>query len=84
MTYQMAGLPLRLAECCVMNQNNPVGCAISIKMDQKGDFALFNESQSRIMISLNKDKTNNHARDICPQNGIELQKLAKPAGTIQN
>ncbi len=47
---------LHLAECCIINQEKQIGCEVEIPIKSRKDFSLFSESQSRIIISISKDK----------------------------
>ena len=49
------GLAVALAEACVMNREKQIGCEININVKGRKDFAMFSESQSRIIISCEKD-----------------------------
>lgn len=46
------GLAVGLAECCIMNRDNQIGCRIDISSDLRPDILLFAESQSRFIISI--------------------------------
>ena len=48
------GLAVALAECCIMDKKNPIGCNINYNFLERKDFGFFSESQSRIIISANK------------------------------
>ena len=50
------GIVAALAECCIINQEKQIGCEIEIPIKSRKDFSLFSESQSRIIISLSKEK----------------------------
>jgi phosphoribosylformylglycinamidine synthase II len=58
------GLAVALAEACLMNRENQIGCEIDIKMSIRKDLALFSESQSRIIISCGKDSTKEVIKEI--------------------
>ncbi|MBU1881880.1 phosphoribosylformylglycinamidine synthase II, partial [bacterium] len=51
------GLAVALAECCILNRNNPLGAAVSLSNSilQTTDI-LFSESPSRIVLSVSQDK----------------------------
>ncbi len=49
------GLGVALAECCVMNRENPVGCSVKTDINGRFDFGLFSESQGRIIITSSKE-----------------------------
>ncbi len=51
------GIVSALAECCIINQEKQIGCEVEISTKSRKDFSLFSESQSRIIISISKDKT---------------------------
>jgi phosphoribosylformylglycinamidine synthase len=50
------GIISALAECCIINQDKQIGCEVEIPIKSRKDFSLFSESQSRIIISVSKDK----------------------------
>jgi phosphoribosylformylglycinamidine synthase len=53
------GLAVALAESCVMNREKQLGCEISINITSRKDLTMFSESQSRIIITCNKDSVKN-------------------------
>ncbi len=46
------GLAIALAECCIMNRQQPVGLKAEIETDLRPDHLLFSESQSRFVLSV--------------------------------
>ncbi|MBD3217496.1 MAG: phosphoribosylformylglycinamidine synthase subunit PurL [candidate division Zixibacteria bacterium] len=62
------GLGIALAECCIMDRENQIGCRIDIGMDLRPDIFLFSESQSRFLISID------------PKNNDAVEKRLKGAG----
>ena len=52
------GIICALAECCIVNEENPMGAEVIIPIKTREDFSLFSESQSRIIISLNQNNKN--------------------------
>lgn len=52
------GIICSLAECCILNQENLTGAEINIPILTRGDFSLFSESQSRILVSVKQSKRN--------------------------
>ena len=50
------GIVSALAECCIINQEKQIGCEVEIPIKSRKDFSLFSESQSRIIISVSKEK----------------------------
>jgi phosphoribosylformylglycinamidine synthase II len=73
------GLAVALAECCVINRKKFIGCDVNIKFSGRKDFGLFNESQSRIIISFDK-KSLKEIEEICDAGGINLTVLGKVGG----
>ena len=52
------GIICALAECCIVNEENPMGAEVIIPIKTREDFSLFSESQSRIIVSLNQNNKN--------------------------
>ncbi len=50
------GIVAALAECCIMNREILVGASVNISIKTREDFSLFSESQSRIIVSISKEK----------------------------
>ncbi|WP_337865081.1 phosphoribosylformylglycinamidine synthase subunit PurL [Ignavibacterium sp.] len=50
------GIAAALAECCIINQEKQIGCEVEIPIKSRKDFSIFSESQSRILISVSKEK----------------------------
>jgi phosphoribosylformylglycinamidine synthase len=53
------GIISALAECCIINNEKHIGAKVDIPVKTRDDFSLFSESQSRIIVSVdknNKDK----------------------------
>ncbi|MEI7812944.1 MAG: phosphoribosylformylglycinamidine synthase subunit PurL [Ignavibacteria bacterium] len=46
------GILTAVAECCIINEENPVGADVTIPVRTREDFSFFSESQSRIIISI--------------------------------
>ncbi|NUO79240.1 phosphoribosylformylglycinamidine synthase subunit PurL [candidate division KSB1 bacterium] len=70
------GLAVALAECCMMNEENVIGAEIVLPRYQRADFALFGESQSRVVISYAPTQRESIQR-ICAQHAVPLQVLGK-------
>jgi phosphoribosylformylglycinamidine synthase len=62
------GIISALAECCIIDNENHVGANVNISVKTREDFSLFSESQSRIIISVDKGKKE------------EFEKILKSAG----
>lgn len=48
------GIACALAECCIINQDDLIGAEVNIRIKSRIDFSLFSESQSRVIISVDK------------------------------
>lgn len=46
------GIISALAECCIIDDENPIGAEVNIPIKTREDFTLFSESQSRIIVSV--------------------------------
>jgi len=73
------GFAVALAECCVINRKSFIGCEVNLDFEGRKDFALFNESQSRIIISFD-EKSPKDIEKICKTNGIGLNIIGKTGG----
>jgi phosphoribosylformylglycinamidine synthase subunit PurL len=50
------GIVCALAECCIINEEKKLGAKVTIPINSRKDFSFFSESQSRIIVSISKDK----------------------------
>jgi phosphoribosylformylglycinamidine synthase len=66
------GLAVAFAEACVMNREKQIGCEISIKVSGRNDFAMFSESQSRIIISCGK-KSEKKVIEVLNKSGVDFE-----------
>jgi len=62
------GIICALAECCIINDENPVGAEVIIPIRSREDFSFFSESQSRIIVSIIKDYKNDFEDYLKKQN----------------
>jgi phosphoribosylformylglycinamidine synthase len=74
------GFAAAIAESCVMNRKQPIGCNISVNYKNRKDFYLFNESQSRIIISL-KQSDESKCKEICKKHKIEFISIGNVGGS---
>ena len=74
------GIVSALAECCIINQEKQIGCEVSIPILFRRDFSLFSESQSRIIISVAKDKIPNLETEL-KLSGVKFVKLGLVSGS---
>ena len=56
------GIGIALAECCVMNRNENIGCSVNLNFKDRFDFTLFSESQGRVIVSVDKKNSEKVAR----------------------
>ncbi|MFC2103483.1 phosphoribosylformylglycinamidine synthase subunit PurL [Bacteroidota bacterium] len=49
------GIACCLAECCVINDEKVIGAEVKIEIKSREDFALFSESQSRVIVSVSPE-----------------------------
>jgi phosphoribosylformylglycinamidine synthase len=60
------GIICALAECCIINDENPVGAQVNIPIRSREDFSFFSESQSRVIVSIEvqrKEEFENYLKD---------------------
>ncbi len=74
------GIVSALAECCIINQEKQIGCEVDIPIKSRKDFSLFSESQSRIIISISKDKMLDLESEL-KLYGVEFTKLGAITGS---
>ncbi|MDY0083164.1 MAG: AIR synthase related protein, partial [Ignavibacteriaceae bacterium] len=75
------GIISALAECCIINQEKQIGCEVEIPIKSRRDFTLFSESQSRIIISVSKEKAS-ELEDELKLAGIKFNKLGFVYGSL--
>ena len=73
------GLAVALAECCIGDRENMIGAHIKLTGWQRADFALFGESQSRILVSLPQDHLDD-LRHVCSEHGVPMEVLGEVGG----
>lgn len=73
------GLAIAIAESCLINRNIPIGCTVNIKRHDRQDFVLFNESQSRAVISFSP-QMEAKVKDICQKLSSGIEILGKVGG----
>jgi len=56
------GITCALAECCIINDEKMIGADVKIPIRNRKDFAYFSESQSRIIVTVSKEKKNEFER----------------------
>jgi phosphoribosylformylglycinamidine synthase II len=77
------GIAVALAECCIINRNNFIGCEVRYKYEFRKDFDLFSESQSRVIISAD-NKNEKNILKICSENKVSAKKIGVTGGNTIN
>ena len=80
------GLAVALAECCISDKENSIGAEIHINDDLRADCLLFGETQSRIIVSVDKNNGEKLV-ELCVKNNIPISAIGKVGGdrlTINN
>ncbi len=73
------GLAIALAECCITDRENQIGCEVSIETELRPDVMLFSESQSRFVIGVAEDDV----QEVISQLGrseIPVRKIGRVGG----
>ncbi|MFQ5630739.1 MAG: phosphoribosylformylglycinamidine synthase subunit PurL, partial [bacterium] len=73
------GLAVALAECCTMNREQSVGARVDFQGYSRADFALFGESQSQIILSLDK-RNLQELIEICEKNDAPVRLFGEVGG----
>jgi len=63
------GIAVALAECCIINKENILGCEIKLEDKIRPDFLLFGEGQSRIIVTID-EKNLGKFEEICSENKV--------------
>jgi len=63
------GIAVALAECCMIDKENLLGCEVELKDDIRPDFLLFGEGQSRIIVTVEEGNLKKF-EEICFKNEI--------------
>jgi len=73
------GLAVALAESCITDRDNPIGCRIDFAPDLRPDATLFSESQSRFLITADSDSAA-RVESILEYSGLSFQKIGAVGG----
>jgi len=73
------GFAAALAECCIINKKNNIGCEVNFEYSGRKDFELFSEAQSRVIISF-KENSLKKIEKICNENNIGISIIGKAGG----
>ncbi len=63
------GIAVALAECCIVDKENMLGCEVKLEDKIRPDFLLFGEGQSRIIVTI-EEKNLDKFKRICDGNKI--------------
>jgi phosphoribosylformylglycinamidine synthase len=63
------GIAVALAECCIIDKENFLGCEVELKDEIRPDFLLFGEGQSRIIVTVD-EKDLKKFEEICIKNNV--------------
>ena len=75
------GIISTVAECCIINNEKPIGATINVPVKTREDFSLFSESQSRIIVSVSPAKQNEF-ETMMKQFSQPLVLLGKTGGNV--
>ncbi len=75
------GILASLAECCIVNEENQIGCNVKIPVKTRKDFSYFSESQSRIIISVPPESEQEVYR-IAEKLNVPVQKIGITGGNL--
>ena len=77
------GIAAALAECCIMNRENVIGCEISLDNDlrkeRRKDFELFAETQSCIIVSADQGKIK-RIKELADELKIDILEIGETGG----
>ncbi len=73
------GIGTALAECCIMNRNENIGCSVNLHHKNRFDYSLFSESQGRILISVARENCKN-VSDLLSDRGIQFEEIGVTGG----
>ncbi len=73
------GIAVALAECCISERDNQIGCSVRIESDLRDDVLLFSESQSRFIISVSPEKKN-QAVQVLEDGNIDFKSIGEVGG----
>ena len=73
------GLAVAITEACIMNKDKMIGCKVNIDYQNRKDFELFGETQSRIIISADKEKQD-EIISICEKHNVPVNLIGTVGG----
>ncbi len=75
------GLAVTLAECCISNKEEAIGATVHIDDELRPDCLLFGETQSRIIVSVNKNDGEKLV-ELCANNNVPISAIGKVGGDV--
>lgn len=75
------GLAVAVTEACIMNRNKMIGCEVKTGYESRKDFELFGETQSRIIMSCDKDKME-EITAICEKHNVPVKAIGTVGGDM--
>jgi phosphoribosylformylglycinamidine synthase subunit PurL len=76
------GLAVALAECCILNPETPMGATVNLNLGVRGDFMLYGEDQSRIVVTAADSEAANSILEICADHRVPAAILGKTGGQV--
>jgi phosphoribosylformylglycinamidine synthase subunit II (EC 6.3.5.3) len=73
------GLAVTLAECCILNQEQPLGARVVLEFHGRPDFALFGEGGGRVVISYSPENTR-LVDQLAKASGVEIDVVGVVSG----
>ncbi len=73
------GLAVALAECTIIDEENPVGAKVKLNIEGRADLPLFSESQSRVIVSVSPEKKADF-ENYLNQSNIALEQIGTTGG----
>ncbi|MEO6694676.1 MAG: phosphoribosylformylglycinamidine synthase subunit PurL [Ignavibacteria bacterium] len=74
------GIAVALAECCIMNRDNNIGCEINFEYNRRKDFHLYSETQSTIIVSADNNLPEQIFK-IAGEYGVDILKIGMTTGS---
>ncbi len=73
------GIAVALAECCMIDKENLLGCEVEFKDEIRPDFLLFGEGQSRIIVTVD-EKDLKKFEEVCIKNNVPYSLIGVVTG----
>ncbi len=73
------GIAVALAECCIIDKENLLGCKVELKDEIRPDFLLFGEGQSRIIVTVDEEDLKKF-EEICVRNNVPYSVIGVVTG----